>query len=134
MYRARAIVQVKFGRFKEYAEICEQVNQVARARGWAESTFWVPTTGTVNQVIIETEYPDLAAFQREEAAFYSDSEAMGLIARAVECLVEGSGRTELIEPIPTLPRVCAASPTSLRASSPPGRRYPLWLWTPADIG
>src|SRR5262245_51684904 len=100
MYRARVIVQVKFGRFREYAELCEKVNELARARGWVKSTFWVPTVGKANQVIIETDYPDLATFEREDEAFRSDAEGMALIASAVECLEEG--RSELIQTLPTL--------------------------------
>jgi hypothetical protein len=99
MYRARVIAQVKFGRFKDYTEICGKINDIAKARGWAESTIWVTSFGTANQVIIETEYPDLATLQREEEAFNSDEEARALIGGAVDCLVEG--RTELIQTVPT---------------------------------
>ena len=38
MYRARFHVQVKYGHFKDYFTICEQLNELARSRGWAEST------------------------------------------------------------------------------------------------
>ena len=102
MYRARISVQVRYGHFKEHLEVCERLNELARSRGWIESTFWVPTVGTANEMIIETEYPDLATFQREGDAFSSDPEAMQLLRSTTGLIVEGSGRSELLEAAPTL--------------------------------
>ena len=34
MYHARLTVQVKLGRFKEYLQIIEKMNDLARTRGW----------------------------------------------------------------------------------------------------
>ena len=102
MHRYRVHVQVRYGRFKEHLEVCERLNELARSRGWTESTFWVPTVGTGNEVIIETDYPDLATFQREGDAFSSDREAMKLLRSTSELVVEGSARSELLEPAPTL--------------------------------
>jgi len=102
MYRAHLIVQVKWGRFKEHLEICEKMNDLARNRGWAESTFWVPTAGVVNQVVLETEYANLATMEREMDAYFSDAEAGQLTRSAVDCIVEGSARSELFQTAPTL--------------------------------
>jgi NIPSNAP len=102
MYRYRIHVQVRYGRFKEHLEVCERLNELARSRGWTESTFWVPTVGTGNEVIIETDYPDLATFQREGDAFSSDPEAMKLLRSTSELIVEGSARSELLETAPAL--------------------------------
>ena len=102
MYRTRLIAQVKFGRFKEYTEICEKMNEVCKARGWVESTIWVTAFGAVNEVILETDYPDLTTLEREQDAFNADAEARGLVPSSVDCVVQGSLRTELISSIPTL--------------------------------
>lgn len=102
MYRYRIRVQVRYGRFKEHLEVCERLNELARSRGWTESTFWVPTVGTGNEVIIETDYPDLATFQQEGDAFSSDPEAMKLLRSTSELIVEGSAQSELLETAPTL--------------------------------
>jgi hypothetical protein len=102
MYRARLIVEVKIGRFKDYTEICEKANDLAKARGWAESTTWVTAFGTLNEVIVDTEYPDLATLEREQEAFNTDPEARELVISAVDCIVQGSGRSELISSIPAL--------------------------------
>ena len=73
MYRHRLRQQILYGHFREFIEIAEALNGLARERGWAESTLWTPTVGAANEVIVETEYPDLATFQRENEAFYSDA-------------------------------------------------------------
>ncbi len=102
MHRYRITVQVKYGRFKEHMEICEKLNDIARARSWTESTLWVPTVGVANQVIIEWDYPDLATFEREGEAFNTDAEARALVPALVDCIVEGSTHSELLQPVPTL--------------------------------
>ncbi len=77
MNRHRLRQQILYGHFREYIEIVEALNVLARERGWTESTLWTPTVGASNEVIVETEFPDLATFQRQNEAFYSDAEVMG---------------------------------------------------------
>ena len=48
MYRFRSSVQVRYGHFKEHLAQQEQLNELNKARGWPEATFWVPTTGAAN--------------------------------------------------------------------------------------
>ena len=100
MYRHRLRQQILYGHFREFIEIAEALNGRARERGWAESTFWAPTVGAANEVIVETEYPDLATFQRENEAFYSDAEVMKQVRRLSEHVVQGSVHDELLEQAP----------------------------------
>ena len=102
MYRARFHVQVKYGHFKDYFTICEQLNELARSRGWAESTYWVPTVGMANELIGESDYPDLETFQQEGDAFSADPEAMALVRATSEHTVQGSAHSELLEAAPHL--------------------------------
>jgi hypothetical protein len=102
VYRFRFTVQVRYGHFKEHLEGWQQLNEIARSRGWVESTFWAPTVGTANEFVVEMDYPDLATFQREGDAFSSDVEAMTLFRSMSEFVVDGSGRTELLETAPQL--------------------------------
>jgi hypothetical protein len=102
MYRFRFLVQVRYGHFKEHLEAWEQLNEISRSRGWAEATFWVPSPGTANEFIGEIDYPDLATYQREGEAFFSDTEAMKLFRSAMDLVIEGTGRTELLATAPTL--------------------------------
>jgi hypothetical protein len=102
MVRARFIVQVRYGHFAAYLKVVEQLNEVARARGWSEATFWVHAVGTANELIAEVEYPDLASFEREGAASASDAEWMQLIRSSADMVVQGSGRSELLQTAPQL--------------------------------
>ena len=102
MYRHRVHVHVRYGHFAQYLAIAEELNELARSRGRAESTFWTPTVGRNNEFIIETEYPDLATFQSETSAFYSDAESMKLLRSAAEYVIEGSVHDELLETAPHL--------------------------------
>lgn len=102
MFRHRLHVHIHYGHFNDYLALAEQLNELARSRGWAESTFWAATVGTANELVIETDYPDLATFQRDNDAFSSDPEAMKLVRSGIEHVVEGSVYDELFETAPHL--------------------------------
>jgi hypothetical protein len=102
MVRARFIVQVRYGHFAEYLRALEQLNEISRARGWAEATFWVATAGTANEIFAEVDYPDLAAFEREGNAQGADAEWMSVVRSTVDWVVQGTGRSELLETAPQL--------------------------------
>ena len=102
MVRARFIVQVRYGHFAEYLKALEQLNEIARERGWADATFWVAMAGTANELTAEVEYPDLATFEREGEAQASDAEWMKVIRSTVDFVVQGTGRSELFQTAPQL--------------------------------
>ena len=100
MYRHRIRQQILYGQFREYLEIAEEVIALRRKLGLAAPTLWVPTFGTSNEVVWETDYPDLAAFQRENETFYSDAETMEQWRRLWQYAVQGSVQDELLEEAP----------------------------------
>ena len=102
MVRARFTIQVRYGHFAEYLKAMEQLNAIARGRGWAEATFWVATVGAANELIAEVDYPDLATFEREGEAQSSDAEWMKVIRSTVDIAVQGTGRSELLQTAPQL--------------------------------
>jgi hypothetical protein len=102
MVRARFIAEVRYGHFAEYLNALGKLNELAREHGWAEATFWVWTAGTANELIAEVEYPDLATFQREGDEQASDTEWMKVIRSTVDFVVQGTGRSELLQTAPQL--------------------------------
>jgi hypothetical protein len=102
MVRARFIVQVRYGQFAEYLKAMEQLNEIARKRGWADATFWVYTAGAVNELVAEVDYPDLTTLEREGNAQSSDAEWMNVIRSTVDLAVQGSARTEVLQTAPQL--------------------------------
>jgi hypothetical protein len=102
MVRARFVVQVRYGHFADYLKALEQLNEIARERGWAGATFWVSPVGTANELIAEVEYPDLATFEREGEAQSADADWMKVIRSTVDMVVQGTGRSELYQTAPQL--------------------------------
>jgi hypothetical protein len=97
MYRYRYRVQVRVGRFGEHLANQEALNELARKRGWPETTYWVPTAGMANELIGEIDFPDLATFERVREESGADAEAMGLMQSGIEHLVEGSAHSQIFE-------------------------------------
>jgi hypothetical protein len=102
MVRHRVIQTVRYGHFREARDTVEELNRVCREKGLREATCWSPVAGTNNELIIEVEYPTLADFEREAAAFYADSDTMKVWRSAAQYIIEGTGRSELIESAPSL--------------------------------
>ncbi len=97
MVRHRFTADILYGRYRDFFEISEQLQALETSRGWAQAGFWIPTVGALNSFVIEWEYPDLASFERETRARFSDTEYMGLVRRTSELVAQGSARDELIE-------------------------------------
>lgn len=99
-YRFRLIAEVKYGRFGDFMKNWKKLDSIARERGWATSRVLVPTAGPNNEVVAEFEYSDLATYERENKAFYSDEEAFEVFRAGSEFVVQGSARSELYEDVP----------------------------------
>ncbi len=102
MYRQRIRQQVLYGQFREYMTVAEELIAIRRKRGLAEPALWVPAFGTANEVIWEINFPDLATFERENEAFYSDAEAMEQWRQLWQHAVQGSTHDELLTEAPRI--------------------------------
>ena len=96
MYRYREIQQVVYGHFNEFIKAWQDLAAIYRKRGWPEPTVWTPTVGVGNEAIVETDYGDLASFQKVNEAFESDAEAMKVYRGLAGIIVQGSSRSEII--------------------------------------
>jgi hypothetical protein len=102
MYRQRIRQQIFYGQFREYMEIAREVIALREKLGLAVPTLWAPAFGTSNEVIWEIDYPDLATFQSENDAFYSDTEVMAQWRALWQHAVQGSIHDELLEEAPDI--------------------------------
>ena len=75
---------IALGRFNDALQWARAINEVCKRRGWTEFRVLVPSFGAVNQFILEAEYPDHAAFFRENESFQSDREAMTVYRGGVD--------------------------------------------------
>lgn len=97
MYRHHYRCEVRYGQFRHFVELSQQISAMEGARGWAVSTIWTPVVGVANEVIVIAEYPSLDAFQRERAARRADPEYMKLSRATEELMTPGTFRDELLE-------------------------------------
>ena len=99
MYRRRQHSQIVYGRFNDFLKAVNELNAVARKRGWPESSIWVPTVGRGNDVILEQEYADLNSFGKAGDAFSDDADAMKIWRSMASLVVQGSVHDELWEDV-----------------------------------
>jgi hypothetical protein len=102
MYRQRIRQQIVYGQFREYMQIAEEIVALREKLGLSASSLWAPAFGTANEVVWETDYPDLATFQRENEAFYSDVELMKHWRQLWHFAVQGSIQDELLQEAPRI--------------------------------
>jgi hypothetical protein len=102
MVRMRGIQTIKYGYFREALEALTELNRLCVEKGLRPMTFWAPVAGVANELIMEADYASLADFERETAAFYADPDVMKVWRSAAQHIIEGSGRSELIETAPSL--------------------------------
>ena len=89
MYRVRSVIKIRTTEgWNEAITNAARINEVAKSRGWQQATVWTQTFGPFGEISIETEYPDLATYERETAEFYADQEAMKLSLETVKHLRE----------------------------------------------
>lgn len=96
MYRHRISQLILYGQFREYLEAAGVVMARREKLGLAASRLWAPAFGRANEVVWETDYPDLATYERENAAFYSDPDAMEQWRRLWQHAEQGSTHDELL--------------------------------------
>jgi hypothetical protein len=99
MYRHRTYQQVIYGHFNDVLKASEELNAIARKRGWPVSSIWTPVVGTGNEMVLEEEYADLASFAKVGEDFQSDAEAMKIVRSTSHMIVQGSARNELFEEV-----------------------------------
>ena len=56
---------------------------------------WTQVVGQFNEIVIETDYPDLSTYERESGAMMSDPATKKLFARFEEVTVTEKGYNEL---------------------------------------
>ena len=86
MYRVRSVIKLKADGWNGAIENVRRINEIAKQRGWQQATVWTQTFGRYNEIALELEFPDLATYERETAAFNADEEAMGLSREGLKYL------------------------------------------------
>ena len=96
MIRERMHFTVKgLAGWNEALDLTREIDEIQIAAGRSTGTVWTQVVGQFNEIIIETDYPDLAAYERETEALMSDAAALKLFPRFEEITVADKGYNEL---------------------------------------
>ena len=88
---------VKYGHCNEVVTNSKRLNELARANGWPQSSFWANTPGRDNTFVVETDFESLEAYQRESDATYQHEEYMKTIRANIDHVVDGSVYTDIYQ-------------------------------------
>ena len=102
VYRQRIYHLIPYGHYDDVLSLCEQLNQIITSRGGTAATFWIPTVGQQNELIVEFEFDDLGVFGQGRAESNADPQWTAIVRKIGEAVVPGSVRTELWETAPRL--------------------------------
>ena len=98
MIRERMHFTVKSAKdWDEALQLVEEANKINAGAGRAQALAWTQVTGPYNEIILETDYPDLASYEREYKAAMSDPELLKLFPRIEEITIADRGYNELFE-------------------------------------
>jgi hypothetical protein len=102
MVRYRLHGEIEYGKFREALDIWKQLAELTIKRGWPKLTIWSPVVGHGNLMIIESDYPDMATWERVNGECLTDAEFMGLFRQSAAYVTQGSSFDELLTASPDL--------------------------------
>jgi hypothetical protein len=95
VFRVRTQMLVKYGHYNDVLQNHRQLNEICRLNGWTESRHWCGVSGQDNTFVVETDYPNMAAYERDLDAGYADPAYMKVFRANIDHIVEGTVRTEM---------------------------------------
>jgi hypothetical protein len=105
MYRFRQVLRVSnIDAWNEAVGLVEEINKICETKGWMKGQLFTRTVGPFNELCVETEYQDLATFERENKEWLAEPGIGALIRRIDELATENPGYSELWEeatPVPS---------------------------------
>lgn len=102
MVLIRNFVEVQYGHFADVLRGYDELNEIARARGWKPSQNRTQAGGAANLLSADFEYDSLSEWEAEQAAAYSDPEFMKVLRECSQYCVQGTAREEIWMEAPQL--------------------------------
>jgi hypothetical protein len=105
MYRERLLITVSdIDAWNECVAITEEINKLCASKGWTQGTLLTRTVGRFNELCFESDYADLATYEREQKEWRAEP-GIGALMRRIDSLsTEDPGYSELWEeanPVPS---------------------------------
>ena len=93
MFRQQVRFVLLFGVAADFARVTDRLAELERERRWTVQRIWRPQTGRRNEVVVEHDYEDEAAYRAQTDAYVAagaDDEFTTLLAELAQLLVPGS--------------------------------------------
>jgi hypothetical protein len=97
MVRHRFHQTITPGRFNDGLKWARAMNADAKKNGWVELKTMAPGFGPINEMILEWEYADFAAFEQAQKEFYSNAQAMATFRSGIELNAPGTHAWDEVE-------------------------------------
>ncbi|MEA2476325.1 MAG: hypothetical protein QOC87_524 [Actinomycetota bacterium] len=78
-------------------ESMTKLDDLCVKKGLVPAAGWGPLAGPNNTFIYEFDYPDFSTFEKEQEQFYSDKGIMDAFRSSGEHVIQGTGRSELLQ-------------------------------------
>lgn len=94
MYRYQVRAQIRYGHWREFQTLVEEIDRTLAAKGLTTFQLWEASFGRLDDAILVADYPSLAAYEREYQAAHSDPTYMDLWRKLADSL-DGTPSNEL---------------------------------------
>lgn len=101
MFRRRYRFVLQYGSGGAFAQLAGGLNALEREHGWVVTRIWNPAAGTLNEMIMEADYPDEDAYRAERGPRYGHEDAKALWVQIYELVVPGTFTIEELAEIKT---------------------------------
>lgn len=82
--------------WNEYLSLVNDIDEIQAAAGRATASgVWTQVVGQYNEIIVEVDYPDLAAYEKDTKATMGDPQVVKLASRFETLTILDKGFTEL---------------------------------------
>ena len=95
MVLVRNIVEVQYGHMREVLRCYDEMNEIARSRGWKLATIRIQSGAKTNVVAADIEYDSMTEWEADQEATYGDPEFMKVLREAAQHCVQGTAAEEI---------------------------------------
>ena len=96
MFRYSIYGQVQMGKWRQFFELYEKLDEQLQAKKLVRRQLWAPTVGTNNSFVLVADHETIDGWDRDSTAFQTDGEVMDLWRKIFE-LLEESPTDELMQ-------------------------------------
>jgi hypothetical protein len=99
MLRHQVQFVLRFGVYEEFRRLLDELQTAEQKHGWTEQRCWRASSGRMNEMLIEHEYADRAAYDAQREAYHEtpDHEFRSALDALAQMMVPGTATEVLLE-------------------------------------